>query len=750
MRPQSRVIISPEDIKRTAEKCNVSQLTASLLLKRGITEKDEADLFLYGTAKNLSDPYKYINMDLIINRLRYAVQNKEKIVIYGDYDCDGIGATAIYYLAFKKANVPVFYYIPTRKDEGYGLNNEAITKIKNAFAPDILLTADCGITSQKEVAFAKEIGMEVIVTDHHTPPTVPLNCLYTDPCYTPELTQLCAAGVALYVIRALFGEEESRNYYDICAVSTVADIVSLKKDNRILVKEGLKKIHASDMRPGLKMLIQNAKCNIRTLSYGDISFKIAPRLNAAGRLSTPINALKLLIDDDPVTISLLAENLSLQNAERQQLSNDIYKDTLTKLKGYDFGKYRMIMLAGDWNEGVVGIVCSKLVEFFHMPAILLCNQENGTLCGSARSIEGVNIYDLLFSAKDYLLTFGGHAKAAGLSLLADNFNNALNKMNDRLIDLPDEIFLRKVYYDEILPIKSISWEVYEEISLFEPFGEGNPTPVFYDNSPDYTFRKGSDRYPMIKANAGIGEIISFDGLSKLPCLNSGNYSILYTLDKNTFNGYEKPQFNVKDFFIDNYVQTDNEVFYEDFLTEIEYPNGKKSTDKPSLYICFTNETFTKLLTELPSDVAVYYKDTIRPERRDGVVLCPKSDFPFFYFSKILFCDYVHPTILSMVNKIGCEVKIVKNLPMSLDISVDLLRKVYVYYLKTNIVTNKNTTVSECYKEGAPGDKESFVAATYILMECGLIKKDDLGNLVVKNVKTDPTGSGLYRYLRGNV
>lgn len=750
MKPQKRVNTDKDLQEKLQKECKISSLSASLLIQRGITNKEQAERFLNGSLNDLTDPYRFIGMDKIIERLRKALNDKERIVVYGDYDCDGIGATAIYYLSLRNAGVDVKYYIPTRKKEGYGLNVGAIDKIIEEHHPKILLTADCGITSHEEIGHAIERGLEVIVTDHHSPTETALPCLNTDPCFTPELTQLCAAGVALYVIRALFGEDEAKKYIDICALSTIADIVPLTGDNRILVKYGLEKIRRGQTRPGIKTLIQYAKCNMRSLSVSDVSFRIAPRLNAAGRLSTPIDSLRLIIEDDPIVLSLLAENLSIQNAERQQLSATIYKEAMEQLKGYDFGKYRFIMLFGNWNEGVVGIVCSKLTEFYHVPTILLCEQEGNVLCGSARSIEDVHLYHLLDYAKDELLTYGGHAMAAGLSLKKENFPAAKDKMNERLTQLDESIFLRRVYYDEEVSIRAFDGELFDEISKFAPFGANNPMPVFFDESPVLSFKKASEKFPIIKARAPIGEVVSFDGASLLPLLEKNDYSVLYTVDKNTFNGMETPQFSIKDFVFSSYFTEDKESFFDNFF--VEKHHGESKTDLLTLYVCFKPDSVENVLKTTDIDMPVYYRTTQKLERKDSVVLSPSRDFPYSFFGKIVFCDIVHPVLKQRAIEFGCKVESKNEERLNIDISIDYLRSIFVYYSKMKFFGGKNNRYTDFYNGDTSTLRslEEFLAASYILEECELLVRDENGVLSVKSKKADPTASSVFKYLRGEL
>ena len=459
-----------------------------------------------------------------------------------------------------------------------------------------------------------------------------------------------------------------------------------------------------------------------------------------------------MIEDDPVTLSLLAENLSLQNSERQQLSANIFNEATEQLKEYDFGKYRLIMLYGKWNEGVVGIVCSRLTELFHLPTILLCEQENGTLCGSARSIEGVNLYELLNANEQYLLTYGGHSMAAGLSLNKKDFLAARDSMNSTLEKTDPSVFLRKAYYDSKLSVKSVSWDILHEIELFAPFGASNPAPVFYDENPSLNFKKGSDSYPIVKARTQVGEAVSFNGLPLLPLLTDNSYSFLYTIDKNTFNGQIRPQFSIKKFFFSDYKFDNEEAFWADFLMPIPKQCAKKS-EKPVLIVCFLSETVNKLLLQCPENTPVYYGDTDRLERLDSIVLAPGPDFPYHFFGKIIFADLYHPVLDERARTLGCTTEKLTENRVKKDISIDYLREIFIYYSQANLRGKKTEVFSAYYDEKNPliGSKEDFTLASYILAESELLKIDpETGDPTVIKRKADPTKTMLYKYVRGDL
>ena len=582
-------------INKTAKENDISPYLAELLLNREISSSDSIKKFLYGTVNDFSSPYELNNMDIAINILKKGISQNKNITIYGDYDCDGIGAISIIYLALRNIGFKVNYYIPIRSSEGYGLNKEAILKIKEKFNTDILLTVDCGINSVSEIEYAKSLEMTVIVTDHHQPGELLPDCVIINPAISSNVTPFCGAGVAFQLITALMGKDIAMKYIDICAISTIADIVPLIGDNRLIVKFGIKAIQNGKTRPGIKELLYSAKVNLKTLTTNDIGFKIAPKLNAAGRLENAEQALKLFIENDITYLHLIADKLTLLNTQRQEMNAMIYAEAMQMLKNYDFSKYKIIMLKGNWLEGIVGIACAKIAEYFNLPVILLCYQNNGnTLKGSARSIPGINLFELFDKNNDKLISYGGHEMAAGICFESqyfdfnkDVFNNYITK------NTQPETFNRKIYYDLELPIKDIDNRIILDISMLEPYGHKNQQPVFLDSTNNIHFKQ-INKTQHIKSITKIGTVIAFSKASYLNLFESNHTSLLYTIEKYNFNGKTYTQFPVKDFNMESFKISDYDMLENFCKTFIKYkidnievsPSIQHNSEFPTLYVSF--------------------------------------------------------------------------------------------------------------------------------------------------------------------
>ena len=743
------------------DELGISLLLSKLLYIRGIKSVPDARKYLYGTIKDLSSPYIFKDMQGIVFRIQKAIAEKQKILIYGDYDCDGVGAISILHLSFADQNVKVYHYIPVRAKEGYGLNDTAISDIKEKINPDLIITVDCGINSYREIELIRSLGMDVIVTDHHQPGQILPSCLILNPCLTEGATPLCGAGVAFTLVRALFGEEQAQKYIDICALSTVADIVPLVDDNRIIVKYGMDLIKKGKCRKGIKELLYASNANFRNLSTSDIGFKIAPRLNAAGRLSNAELSFGLLTSDDPTELHLLSENLSALNVERQNMNSAIFNETLQRLKSYDFSKYKLIMLWGNWNEGVVGIVCSKLVEYFNLPVILLCSQnDNGELKGSARSIPGVNLFEMFDKNNTLLDGYGGHEMAAGISFNIKHFDEILETFNQYILKTTTEdTFERKYYYDEILNVSDINNGIIAEIDKMEPFGLMNAAPIFLDTASNADFKQiGKTQH--VKAKFKAGDLIAFDKLKLTEIIKTEQYSILYSFDKNFFNGKTSTQFIVKDIRLETLSGNDLyllENFCKTFLPYFEDGNSqrKKKTncEFPTLYVTYSFHTLKEFMKK-NKDAKYFVFSQSGCELHKAIVLAPDRTFPFDYYSKIIF-----------LNDIGVQLKKrlqAQNYPVEYfgtkihlpKVSVDELRRYYSTLRNYFTLNRRYASAIQLFKEmynGIKTDKQTeikFILAFYILRELDLIKigKDDI--IKVVNEKVSLSTSTLYQYING--
>lgn len=742
--------------RKISEKLAISDDLAYLLVKRGFDTADAAKKFLYPSIKELASPYEYFGMKEAVEKISGHIEKGHKIVVYGDYDCDGISAVTILMRAFGGRNININYYIPVRQEEGYGLNCEAIDKIIYEFNPDLLITVDCGITAVKEVKYAVEKGLDVVVTDHHTIGAELPDCIVVDPCFNPKLTQLCGAGVAFTLVRALFGEEYALRFIDVCAIATVADIVPLVGDNRTIVKYGLEKIRKGKAKVGINELIYKAGFYKRHVTSYDIGFKIAPRLNAAGRLSVAHSSVNLLMTEDATIASLVAEELSMRNAERQDIGKQIFNDAMRLLYGYDFGKNHVIVLNGrTWNEGVIGISAAKIAEYFNMPTILLTEGADSIIKGSARSIGGINIIELIATQKDLLSGFGGHAMAAGLSMPKENFAKFFAGINEKASKFPDEIFKRKEFYEAEIPVKNISYGFIKELELLEPFGYKNPSPVFCDNEPDFkTMRIGYSNH--VKGRTQAAEIVCFNKFDEMPAyLSAKEKAVIYSLGKNYFNGNECGQIKIKKLLYNDFsvAMATLEARFARFSNKITVNDGKaKPTNGTGvkLDVFFDENTFNEF-TEKNGSVRKLYSSCDDYELTDTAVLSPKFDFPFGYFDTIS----VHGKITEKMKKFfeTLSANFVdfdrKELLFS-NIKIDEMRNIFVRLKKFS--SWKFKSVDELYyrlkNDGADCSYEDFTVYFYILRDVELIKIDDNDILIVDNRKTDLNSSPIFRYVYG--
>lgn len=482
-----------------AKNMGISLFLAQLLVHRGIEEKAAAEVFLAPEKQAFYDPFLLRDMDKAVERISLALERKEKIVVYGDYDVDGITSTALLTKNLRALGGEVEYYIPNRQSEGYGFHQEALERIHDAGA-ELLISVDCGITAVKETAGIAG-SLDVIITDHHLPgEELPAALAVVDPhrpdCGYPD-KNLAGVGVAFKLCQALWqrsGKKEYAGDLDLVALGTVADIVPLLGENRKIVSAGLQAMdHTACV--GLQALLEVAGLQGKKLTAGHVGFMLAPRLNAAGRIATAQKGAELLLTENADLAASIAQELNEDNVERQQLEKDIFALVEKQLENVDIAKAHVLVVAGEeWHPGVIGIVASRVVEKYYRPTIIISLQD-GICKGSCRSIPGFHICDALQHCSQYLMGFGGHAQAAGLSLSAasvSDFERAMDAYADQILQPEDYIPVVDVECE--LPMEKISEELIQEISRMEPFGMGNPSPLFLgsDIRGSYAQCKGRD------------------------------------------------------------------------------------------------------------------------------------------------------------------------------------------------------------------------------------------------------------------
>ncbi|MEG6585593.1 single-stranded-DNA-specific exonuclease RecJ [Dendrosporobacter sp. 1207_IL3150] len=473
----------PELKKQLCKSINISQDIAQLLINRGIVEEQAAYQFIYGDLANIADPFLLKDMDKAVERIVRAITHCEKIVVYGDYDVDGITATALMVKVLSLLGANADYYIPDRQSEGYGLNIEALEQLVHS-KTQLMITVDCGISAVDEIKSVNN-QLDIIVTDHHQPPQVlPEALAIINPkrldCSYPE-KNLAGVGVAFKLCQAIWQtikKTDMTEFLDIVAFGTIADIVPLVGENRILVKEGLKQLSNTD-NIGLRALINTCGLTSDKLDSGKIGYVLAPRLNAAGRLGRAAIGVELLLTTDIVRAEELAETLNHENSQRQAVEKEILSKVEEQLSKVDLESSKVLVLAGEnWHVGVIGIVASRIVDRYYRPTVII-SLKDGMGKASCRSIPGFDIYNALNQCSDLLIQYGGHRQAAGLSVTSDK----IEALRERLSKIAEEVltaedFLPVLNIDCMVGLEEVNMSFLEQIACLEPFGMGNPSPVF--------------------------------------------------------------------------------------------------------------------------------------------------------------------------------------------------------------------------------------------------------------------------------
>ncbi len=459
----------------------ISRVVANLLVKRNMADLHMAREFLYPNLASLSDPYLIPGMAEAVTRIEKAIARQEKVVIYGDYDVDGVCSITVLKECLDLFMPKVDYYIPNRFREGYGLNVDAIRAISE-MGCQLLITVDCGIASLEEIELAKKLGMDVLVTDHHQPgKALPNAVALVNPKLDPSTgNELAGVGVVFQLVRALsqtLTDIDPLKWLDVVALATVADIVPLLGDNRILVKEGMKLLDET-VRPGLKALIDTSGLSRKKLEYWHIGFVLAPRLNAAGRMEEATAAVELLLASSYQEAEVLAEKLTILNTTRQAIEGDIFKEAQDEAAyRVDQGDKMLVLAKEGWHQGVLGIVASRLVEKFGKP-VLLVSWDGQQGKGSARTASGFDMFEALSRCRNHLEKFGGHKQAAGVALHRSQLESLRLALNEVAASSWDENQHSQIIIDGQLEFQEITPQLVHELSLMEPFGLGNEPPIF--------------------------------------------------------------------------------------------------------------------------------------------------------------------------------------------------------------------------------------------------------------------------------
>ena len=489
---QRRWIIAPADDKpgagiAWAEICGLPCI-AELLKRRGFATAEEVTSFLHPRLRSLSDPFLLPTMAAAVTRLLRAIDDRERIVLFGDYDVDGVTSLALLAEMIRSYGAAPELFLPLRMEEGYGMSPESVERCWELHRPQLLIAVDCGTSSIEEIAELKRRGVDAIVLDHHEPKSALPDCVaVVNPKVAPDSAfhYLCSVGIVFKLCHALLKTRPSPAFdlkanLDLVALGTVADIVPLQHENRIFAQRGMAEI-ARSKRPGIRQLIEVAAVR-SPISAVDIAFRLGPRLNAAGRLATAENALQLLLTKDETEASVLAQLLDTQNRERQEVEKKIFSEAEEELaKGFDPARDAAIVLgARDWHPGVLGIVASRLARKYHRPAIVVAFDSSGFGKGSGRSIEGLSLVEALGRCEKWLEKFGGHEMAAGFTVPEGNFPGFAGAFREAARALlSDDKLQPRLYLDHELAFAELNGDLLRWHQALEPFGSGNLQPMFF-------------------------------------------------------------------------------------------------------------------------------------------------------------------------------------------------------------------------------------------------------------------------------
>jgi len=555
-----------ETIQKLAGELNIHPVLAQLLVQRGVNTFDEAKHFFRPSLNDLHDPFLMKDMDKAVERISNAILNKEKILVYGDYDVDGTTAVSLVYTFLHNQYVNVEYYIPDRYKEGYGISLQGIDYAKENGC-NLIIALDCGIKSIDKIEYANKLGVDFIICDHHRPGNeLPDAVAVLDPkradCEYPY-KELSGCGVGFKLIQAIAQQkgiqfDDLTQYLDLVAVSIAADIVPITGENRILAYYGLKLLNENP-RPGFKAILELSNFKKDEITVNDVVFLIAPRINAAGRIESGKSAVELLVSKNDNVAGLLGDGINEHNLKRKDLDASITEHALQLIEENEEHKYRKstVLYNSAWHKGVIGIVASRLTEKYYRPTIVLTksNDENNMVSGSARSVKDFDVYNAIESCSDLLEQFGGHMYAAGLTMKEENVEAFASRFEEIVRStIEDRMLTREIEVDAELHLNDISPSFYRILKQFAPFGPGNMAPIFRTNGvrDNGKGRVVGNNHLKLNLTQEDQRASFFDGIAfqlghhHPKVEQQETFDVVYHIEENTFNGRTSLQLNIKD------------------------------------------------------------------------------------------------------------------------------------------------------------------------------------------------------------
>ncbi|MEH7106158.1 single-stranded-DNA-specific exonuclease RecJ [Bacillus sp. JJ1764] len=635
LQSKTRWVVRDSDqtlVEKLQKELKITPLVASLLVNRGLDTVDSARYFLFGKDE-FHDPFLMKGMDVAVKRIREAIETQEPILIFGDYDADGVSSTSVLMITLRDLGANVDFYIPNRFTEGYGPNEPAFRHAAEQ-GIKLIITVDTGIAAIHEAGIAKELGLDLIVTDHHEPgPELPEALAIIHPKLPDSVypfRDLAGVGVAFKLAHALYGSVPE-HLLEIAVIGTIADLVPLKGENRLIAKKGLEKLKLTN-NMGIKALFKLAGVNLASINEETVGFSLAPRINAVGRLADADLAVQLILSEDPDEAVMLAEEMEAHNKERQSIVNTITEEAISEVETHfplNFNKVLVIGKEG-WNAGVIGIVASRLVEKYYRPTIVLSyDREKGLAKGSARSIPGFDLFQNLSTCRELLPHFGGHPMAAGMTLKLEDVAELRDRLNNLADDLlTEEDFVPITYLDEEVNLEDIDLSSLEEMNLLAPFGMDNAKPKVLIKNVDITSIKkiGSDQNHlklMVKENESSLDGIGF-GLGPLVEEISpvSKVSLIGELSINEWNNIRKPQIFIQDLSVQSWQLFDfrGQKRLNSIINVVPSHNRK--------IIFFNKGNYDKINANLQDDaILIQHPDEARDLNVDKANMI-LADFPF--------------------------------------------------------------------------------------------------------------------------
>ena len=546
-------------VNNLSNELNISPILSSMLVKRDIKTFDQAKTFFRPTYEMLHDPFLMKDMSLAVERIQKAIKEKESVMIFGDYDVDGTSSVALLSMYMESLGLNVTKYLPDRKKEGYGIS---INAIDNTFdkKQKLIIALDCGIKAHKQVDYAKEKGIEFIICDHHNPDIkIPNALAVLNPkrkdCTYPY-KELCGCGVGFKLIQALETKQSKDNqiinYLDLVALAIAADVVPLTGENRILAFIGLQIIN-SNPKLGIHSLLKRNPKKEYTIS--DLMFYVGPRINAAGRIKHASLALDLLTCNDVKSVEKLALEIEELNTLRREIERDITSQAIDQVDNFKENFNSIVVFDSEWNKGVIGIVASRLVDKYYKPSVVFCESSKGFLTASARSIKGLDLYLVINQCKEYIVQFGGHKYAAGLTIKKENLT-AFKKRFENIVSqiIQNNVFEQELLIESKISLNQITPKFFRILKQFEPFGPGNKSPLFLSENlrlKGKPFELGKEK-EHIKLNLTQDNKTSYSSIgfwfsNKFNNLeNKENFSAVFNIDENNWKDLSSIQLKLKD------------------------------------------------------------------------------------------------------------------------------------------------------------------------------------------------------------